>query len=495
MVTTNVPPVTFGALGFQAPTDEAILAGVLADLQAAFGGNLNPALNTPQGQLASSMAAIISQADQDFLYYTTQTDPAFAQGRMQDAIGNIYFLTRNPAEPTVLQVSCSGLQGVIIPLNALIQDNAGNTYAATGSAVIPASGAVTVSFANLVPGPIAVPETGSLTIYQAIPGWDSASLVSGVIGVNTESQSAFESRRAASVAGNSLGSLPSIRGAVLKVPGVLDAYVTENTSSGTTTVGGVNLVPNSVYVAVSGGSASAIAQAIWSKKAPGCAYNGNTTVVVQDTNSGYSPPYPSYNVTFDIPSALPIFFTVNIKNSAGVPSNALVQIQTALQAAFAGGTFGSTTINKASIGATLYATQYVAAVTGLGPWASVISLQIGSPNTPAAVFTGSCGGSNASSAGLGVLSVSSMTSGTIGVGDWLVSGTAFSGTGAFLPGTQIVVQLSGTTGQTGTYSVSIVNQFPSQSGISAVLANQNFVSVNINQTPVLYPLGISLTLT
>jgi len=493
---TNVPTVTFGPLGFQAPTDEAILAGVLADLQSAFGGNLNPALNTPQGQLATSMAAIISQADQDFLYYTTQTNPAFAQGRMQDAIGAIYFMTRNPAEPTVLQISCSGGGGVPIPLNALIQDNAGNTYACTGLGVIPAGGgSVVLSFANLVPGPIAIPEEGSLTIYQAIPGWDSASLVSGVVGVNTESQSAFESRRAASVAGNSLGSLPSIRGAVLAVPGVLDAYVTENTSSGTATIGGVNLVPNSVYVAVSGGSASAIAQAIWSKKAPGCAYNGNTTVVVYDTNSGYSPPYPSYNVTFQIPSALPIFFTVNIKNSSAVPSNALAQIQTTLQAAFAGGTFGSTTINKASIGATLYATQYVPAVTGLGSWASVISLQIGSPNTPAAVFTGSCGGSNASSAGLGVLSVSSMTSGTIGAGDWLVSGTAFSGTGAFLPGTQIVVQLSGTTGQTGTYSVSIVNQFPSQSGISAVTANQNFVSVQINQEPVLSPLDISLTLT
>ena len=79
---------------------------------------------------------------------------------------------------------------------------------------------------------------------------------------------------------------------MLNVAGVLDAYVTENPSATPATIGGVTLVANSLYVAVTGGTAIDVATAIWSKKAPGCAYNGNTTVVVQDTSSGYSPPYP-----------------------------------------------------------------------------------------------------------------------------------------------------------------------------------------------------------
>lgn len=483
MPTTNVPPVSFSPLGFIAPSDEAILAGVLADYAAAFaitGYNLNPALNTPQGQLASSTAALVSDADQTFLYYTTQVDPSYAQGRMQDAIGRIYFLQRNPAEPTALQVQCSGAPGVLIPLGSLVQDNAGNTYSSTGSGTIGPGGNVTIGFANLIPGPIAVPS--SLTIYQAIPGWDSASVVSGDIGQNTETSQQFEARRSASVAVNSIGSVPSVLGAVLSVPGVLDAYVTENATSGTATVGGVVLAANSLYVAVTGGSASAIAEAIWTKKAPGCAYNGNTTVTVYDSNSGYSPPYPSYQVTFEIPSSLPIFFTVTIKNSTLVPSNAIVQIQNALQAAFAGGSG----VPKARIGSTLYATQYVSPITSLGTWAeAIISLQIGSANTPAAVFTGSCGGTT--------LHVTGLTSGTIGAGDWLVSGSSVTGTAAFLPGTQIIVQVSGTAGGVGIYQVSVANTVPSQS-VSAVLANGNLVSVNINQEPTLNNNDISLVL-
>ncbi len=482
---TNVPPVQFGPTGFIMPTEEQILDGTLLDVNDAFGGGLNPALNTPQGQLATSMAALIGDADSTFLYYTTQTDPAVAQGRMQDAIARIYFLTRNPAEPTVLQVLCSGNPGVSIPLNALIQDNAGNTYACTGAGIIGAGGNVTLSFANLVPGPIAVPGAGSVSIYQATPGWDSVSVSSGEVGVDTETQSQFESRRAASVAGNSIGSLPSIRGAVLAVPGVLDAYVTENATGSAVTTGGTVLAANSVYVAVSGGSAAAVAQAIWSKKAPGCAYNGNTTVIVQDTNSGYSPPYPTYNVSFYIPSGLNIVFSVTIKNNSGVPSNALIQIQNALLAAFAGGTFGGATIPKAGIGSVVYALQYVPVITQLGAWAQVISLQIGSANTPAATFTGSCGGTT--------MNVTALISGTIGIGDYLMSGSSVTGTAVINSGQQISAFVSGTLGSTGLYTISQSQTFPVQT-ISGVLANQNFVSVNINQEPALAAADIGLTL-
>jgi hypothetical protein len=398
-ITTQVPPVTFGPNGFQMPTDAAILAGRQADINSAFGGNLNPALNTPQGQLASSEAALISQADQDFLFQSTQTDPAYAQGRWQDAIGRFYFLTRNPAQPTVLQVACTGLQGVAIPLNALVTDVSGNVYGCTQAGTIPAGGTVTLTFANLVPGPIAVPQPSQVTIFQAIPGWDSVSATSGVIGVNVESRYAFEARRKASVATNSVGSLPSVRGAVLGVSGVLDAYVTENVSSSPQTVGGVTLLPNSLYVAATGGLAQSIGQAIWTKKAPGCQYNGSTTVVVQDTSVGYTPPYPSYNVSFQIPTALQILFEISIRNSPQVPSNATTLVQAAIQNAFAGGDGGP----AATIGSTLFASRYVSPVAALGSWAQIVSLSIGSANAPTAVVGGSISGTT--------LPVTSITSG------------------------------------------------------------------------------------
>lgn len=475
MVNTNVPPVTFGTSGFIMPTDAAILAGVQADISGAFGGNLNPALNTPQGQLASSEAALISNADQTFLYQSTQTDPAYAVGRWQDAIGRIYFLERNPAQSTVLQVLCTGLQGVGIPVNALITDVSGNIYGCTQAGTIGAGGSVTLTFANLVPGPIAVPQPSQVSIYQSIPGWDAVQATSGVVGTNVESRFAFEARRQASVAANSVGSLPSVRGAVLNVSGVLDAYVTENDNATPQTISGVTLNPNSLYVAVTGGLAQSVGQAIWSKKAPGCSYTGTTTVTVQDTQSGYSPPYPSYQVSFQTTTALQVLFAVQIKNTPQVPANAAAQIQNALVTAFGGGDGGP----AAQIGSTLYASRYVAPVAALGSWAQIVSLSIGSANAPTAQVTGSISGTT--------LTVTGVISGTLALNQFVSSGSA-GGTGVVAPGT-IITAFIGGAGGTGTYTVSVSQVVGSQT-LDATAPTAGLVSVNINQEPSINSSGL-----
>lgn len=476
---TNVPLPTFGPNGFVSPAQPAILAGVVADFQAAFGGNLNlstansASLTTPQGQLATTTATIIGNVDQLFQLYTNQVDPAYASGRMQDAIGRIYFIERLPSQPTALQITCTGLAGVVIPVGALIVDGSNNIYAATNTAPIGGSGTVALSFAAVIAGPTPVPST--VSIYQAIPGWDSVTLISGVVGQAVESRQAFEQRRQLSVAQNAAGSLPSILGAVLSIPGVLDAYVTENTANGTVTTQGVTLAPHSLYVAVYGGSAAAIAQAIWSKKAPGCAYNGNTTVVVTDSNSGYSPPLPTYNVTFQIPPPLQVAFQVNLVQNALVPSTATALVQNAILSAFAGGDGGS----RARIGSTIYASRFygpVAALgSGAGNWVQIRSILIGSPNTAGATFTGSIGGSAGST---NVLTVTALSSGTIATGQ-LLSDTA----GLIGLGTAITAQLTGTAGGVGTYSINNPQTVASET-ITSYAVTQTSVLVNINQEPV-----------
>ena len=149
-VTTAVPQLTFTDNGFVAPAESAILVGVLSDFNSAFGGNLNPALNTPQGQLASSETAIIGDNyDEQALLYNS-VDPAYASGRMQDAIGRIYFLTRNPALPTTVQCTLTGLVNTIIPFGAIAQAQDGNLYVNTGTVTIPSGGSVTATFECVV---------------------------------------------------------------------------------------------------------------------------------------------------------------------------------------------------------------------------------------------------------------------------------------------------------------------------------------------------------
>ncbi len=56
---------------------------------------------------------------------------------MQDAIARIYFLERNPAEPTTVQALCTGLAGVEIPVGALAVAEDGNQYICTQAGTIP----------------------------------------------------------------------------------------------------------------------------------------------------------------------------------------------------------------------------------------------------------------------------------------------------------------------------------------------------------------------
>lgn len=373
-MTTAVPSPTFGPTGFVAPSEASILAGAQADVQAAFGGNLNPALNTPQGQLASSLTAIIGDCNDQFLALANGVDPAYAAGRMQDAIGRIYFIARNPAQATVVTATCVGLVGAVIPVGAKAADQAGVIYLCTAAVTIPVGGSISTTFVCSVTGPTACPIGYLSTIYQAIPGWDSVlNAGAGVIGNRVENRADFEYRRSQSVALNAQGSAPSVLAVVLKVSGVLDAYVTENVSSASVTVGGVILAPHSLYVAAYGGAAQDIGNAIWTKKSPGCDYNGSTSVTVTDSASGYSFPYPSYMVTFQTPTPTAILFAVSLQNNSLVPSNYVALVRAALLAAFVGADGGA----RARIGSSILASRFYGSVAALGAWAHLISLQIG----------------------------------------------------------------------------------------------------------------------
>ena len=444
-MTTHVPFPTFGVTGLTVPAELDILAGVQADQQAAFGGNLNPSLTTPQGQLAQSLTAIIGNKNNQFLALANSVDPAFASGRMQDAIGRIYYLTRIPASSTTVTATCMGNVGAIIPVGAKATDQAGTIYQCTQAGTIPSSGSINLTFACVTTGAIACPIGYLNKIYQSIAGWDSiTNAVAGVVGNAVESRADFEFRRSQSVALNAQGSLQSILGSVLQIPDVLDAYAIENVtevtsgaavtgsisglvltvtnvSSGTISVGhtivgagveqgttivslgtgttgtgtyninisqsissesltiaygGVRLVNHSLYIAVYGGVAQAIAQAIWNKKSPGCNYNGNTTETVYDYGNALNPyhaPYPSYAVTFEIPTPVPIKFAVHMQNSAQVPSDAMTQVKNAIYAAF----HGSEGSQRARIGSDIFHSNYYACLFNLGKWVLIYDIRVG----------------------------------------------------------------------------------------------------------------------
>lgn len=373
---TNVPAIQFTPAGIIVPQESAVLAGVQADINAAFGNKLNQQLATPQGQLATTQTAIIANNNAAFAEFINQVDPDTADGFMQDAIGRIYFINRSPGAPTVVQCQCVGLVGTVIPVGAQAQDTSGNTYICQQGGTISSGGTITLPFANVVLGPVPCPANTLTIIYRAINGWDTINNTDpGIAGAFVESRDSFETRRQQSVALNAHGSLPSIYANVFEVSGVIDVYAAENVTNGTVDIGSTNfpLVAHSLLVSVIGGTDADVANAIWAKKDLGCNYNGNTTVVVTDP-SGYSIPLPTYNVTFERPDPLPILFAVQIAASATLPSNIVALVQAAIVGAFIGADGGT----RVRIGSLLLASRFYGAVQAIGPEVSTLSILLGS---------------------------------------------------------------------------------------------------------------------
>lgn len=473
---TSVPSPSFTTNGYVPPTQEAIVAGLNADFTACFGsaaGPLNTSSQTPQGQLIASIAAMVGDCYDQFCYLANSIDPYYAAGRYQDGIGRIYFMTRFAAQPTALEINCTGLVGVIIPVGATIQDSSGNLYSCSGQVTIPSTGSVIATFQANNTGPTPVPAANQVSIYQSIPGFNTVAVSSGIQGTNVEGRVPFEVRRELTVAANANAIVDSIQGAVLQVPDVLACYVYDNFQGTSQTVGGVLLLANSLYVCVEGGASAAIGQAIFTKKPPGCNMTGNTSVTVFDTT--YPAPQPSYAISYEIPTGAPICFAVTIQNNPNVPSTALTQIQAAILQSFNGlDNFGTP---QASIGSIIVGDDYVQNIRALGSWARVYAIGIGNDLVPTVTFTGAI---VAGSAGTSTLTVSSVT-GTIAIGQF-VFGTNVA------PGTIITAMTSSTV-----WTVSGAQTVLSEA-MTSVTANNRTETMNINWLPTLNDLNISLTL-
>ena len=277
----------FTAAGVVAPETSEIKADVQALFVKAFGSGLVLDDSTPQGYLIDGITNIIAQKNADMLLLINQFNPAFASGIWQDALGNLYFLQRKSATPTIVQCVCTGLPGTVIPgLDnpngaAQAQNGDGDIFVCTSSGTISASGSVTLQFQSAKLGEIPAPANSVDRIYRQIQGWDTINNpAAGVLGTNKESRIEYENRRKNSLALYATGSREAVYSRVFNVTNVTDVIVVENDSSESVTIQGVELVRNSIYVIANGGDNTEIAEAIRNSKSGGCATNGEVSVLL-----------------------------------------------------------------------------------------------------------------------------------------------------------------------------------------------------------------------
>lgn len=383
---SNVPTITIDATGITVPESTAVRTGVLADINTAFGGNLDvTTASTPQAYLADNLTENIQTANAAAAYVMGQMDPNSSQGRFQDGIGRIYFMTRKAATSSTVPALCTGSPGLTLAAGTMVaQDTAGYQWSNSDACTFSPSGTATVTFACQTTGPITLAIGGLTTIAQTISGWDAiTNTVAASVGTAVESTAAFEERRRESVAVNARGSAPAVRAALRALSGVTDVFAYDNFTNAAITYGATSttIKPHSLYVAVEGGVDADVAQAIFTKKDGGCDLNGNTSYTLQDTSSGVAYPYPQYVITWERPVGTAAYFAVSLANNASLPSDIVTQVKTAVLAVF-NGTADSTT--RARIGGTVYASNYYGQIAAIATSVSILSVKVGFTSSPTA---------------------------------------------------------------------------------------------------------------
>ena len=366
----TIPEIKITPQGIQAPTSQEVIAGLWGMFQTAFGNDLNTAMNTAQGQLVTSLAAIITDERNQWIALMNQIDPRYSQGIWQDAIGYIYFMTRKQATKSTAQLTVIGLSGTVVPAGFQFADENGNVWETTSVTTIPPAGQITADVACVTDGPIeAAPQTIT-TIVKALSGLDRVyNEFAAISGVNEEGRTDFELRRRASVALNSKNTNSATYGAVANLDDVVDVYVIDNPTDATILVGSTNypVIRNSILVSAVGGDSETIAKTILAKAGSGCSFNGNTEVVISDTEN-YSSRPPTYTVKFLRPTQVPIYFQVELEDRSMMSYQDEAAIKEAIINAMQSGN------TKARIGQNVISSRFICPVanaTSLG----VVSLR------------------------------------------------------------------------------------------------------------------------
>ena len=311
-----IPNIQITDNGIIAPSSDEVLAGVWQLLKDCFGQNLNTAMNTSQGQLAASLTAIIQDERNNWIQLMNQIDPQYSTGIWQDAIAQLYFITRQQSTFSVAPIRLEGSNGVIINEGFQISDANGNMWKTTSNLTIDSSGFIEGEVQCTVAGPIDASPNTITNIIVALSGLDRATNPSAAVaGLEEESRENFEIRRAESVAANSKLTDAAVRGAIANLPSVVDVWVKSNPTDVTVNFGSTNypVTRNTILISVVGGEDEDIAWQALVKAGTGCSFTGNTTVIVYDTDT-YPVDPPDYTVKFLRPELTTVKFQITLED-------------------------------------------------------------------------------------------------------------------------------------------------------------------------------------
>ena len=356
-----IPKIQITENGYTVPTTQEINEGSWQNYENSLGGNLSRVQGSPQHQLNTSRTAIVKDVYDHIVQLGNQFDPRYAMGIYQDAIGELYFMTRKLATHSICPVVFTGLSGVVIPEGFRVQDLSGRTWRTTGNYNIGASGTVTIETTCDDAGAIEALPNSIVIIPTALTNLDSVTNEdSAIVGYAEEDRVDFNVRRKESVAVNGKMTDDATKGAVLAVRNVVDAYVISNPTDATVNFGETNYpaIRNSIVVSVVGGVDYDVAKAAFIKAGTGCSWNGNTDVTLIADGYGTNP--PTYPIKILRPDFKDIYIKVIVKDKSKISFTTETDVKNRILSATSSGE------DRLRIGKNVIPASYVCGLPSIG---------------------------------------------------------------------------------------------------------------------------------
>jgi uncharacterized phage protein gp47/JayE len=319
VITTTAP--TISSTGISAPSFSDVLAFLQSQFQSIYGADVYLDPDSQDGQFLAIVASSINDANAVAIQIYQSMSPATSQGA---ALSNNVMLNgikrASPSFSTV-DVLLTGQAGTTIN-NGIVQDSNSNQWALPSLVVIPPSGQITVTATCTAVGAISA-TAGSVTVIKTPTlGWQSVTNAADAApGEPVESDADLRFRQTVSTAIPSLTVLDGIVGAVSSVTGVDRLRAYENDTD-TTDANGIP--SHSISLVVDGGDATAIANAIATKKTPGAGTFGTTSVTVTDI---YGRPIA---IKFFRPASQAITVAISLKALSGYSTSVGQAVQQAV---------------------------------------------------------------------------------------------------------------------------------------------------------------------
>ena len=269
------------ASGVHIPTYEDRLQSLLSSYRAVFGADANLEISSPDYQLLSVFARALDDLSQIVLTDFASRNPQYASGTGLDLLLPLHGLVRGGATYSTVPLTLTGTPGAVLPSAPQALDDAGNLWSCrTAGIQLNDAGEALVLAVCSVPGAVSAPAGSVRHLVSPVAGLSSVvNAEPATPGTDAESDASCRNRLRHAASAPSVGPLGAIRDAVLSVPNVTACAVHENDTGETDERG---IPAHSIAVVFSGGSLNAVAQAVFSKKAPGIGTYGNLSGRAKD---------------------------------------------------------------------------------------------------------------------------------------------------------------------------------------------------------------------